>query len=126
MRGAGWLQWSLGFVAGAALASWITLSCAGAGAQSPEVAQAIHQAAARHGVSEGWMRRIVWCESRYVPWVTSRGGHMGLAQFAPRTWAWMSRQAGWAGASPYDPWAASDVLAWGLVNGYAHHWSCAR
>ena len=125
MRGAGWLNWSLGFLAGAALASWLTLSCATSGAQSPEVAAALESAAQTYGVSEGWMRRVTWCESRWQPWVTSRGGHMGIAQFAPRTWRTFSRWAGWEGASPYDPYAAAHVLAWALRNGYATHWACA-
>lgn len=125
MRRAGWWQWACGFAAGAALASWLTLSCATSGAQSPEVAAAIHQAAVRHGVSEGWLLAVARCESTYRPWVTSRGGHMGLFQFGPRTWGWMSWQAGYGGASPYDPWAASQVAAWAFRWGYSGHWACA-
>ena len=119
-----WRSWALGFAAGSVLASYVTLTCGTGAAQSPEVSAAIHQAAERHGVSEGWMRRILWCESRFTPWVTSRGGHMGIAQFAPRTWQWMSWQAGRRGASAYDPEAAVDVLAWALAHGLSGHWSC--
>jgi soluble lytic murein transglycosylase-like protein len=93
-------------------------------AQSAEVAGAIHAAAVTYGVSEPWLRRLAYCESRFSPWVTSRGGHAGLFQYAAGTWRWMSGQAGLAGASPYDPWAASLVTAWALRNGYAGHWSC--
>jgi hypothetical protein len=107
------------------LAGFFTaLSCATARAQSPEVADAIHQAAATYDVSEPWMRRIAFCESRFTPWVTSRGGHAGLFQYAPSTYRWMSGQAGLAGTSPYDPWAASMVTAWALRHGYAGHWAC--
>ena len=120
-----WWHWGLGFAAGCVLASWLTLSCADTLAQSPEVRAAIHQAAARHGVSERWLRDVSWCESRYLPWVTSRGGHRGLFQFADQTWAWMSREAGWAGASPYDPYASADVAAYAFAHGYSSHWSCA-
>jgi soluble lytic murein transglycosylase-like protein len=121
-----WWAWSLGFCAGAVLASWLTLSCAVGHTQSPEVSAAIHQAATTYGVSEAWMRRVSWCESRWTPWATNaRSGAAGLFQFMPRTWRWMSAQAGWAGASPYDPWAAAAVAAWGLRNGYASHWSCS-
>jgi Transglycosylase SLT domain len=124
VRGAAWWNWALGFLAGSVLASWITLSCATSGAQSPEVAAALTSAAQTHGVSEGWLRRITFCESRWQPWVTSRGGHMGIAQFSARTWNWMSTQAGWGGYSPYDPWAALHVLAWALSHGMSGHWSC--
>lgn len=100
--------------------------CQRAGAQSQEVESAMHSAAVTHGVSEGWLRRVAWCESRWRPWVdnTQGSGAQGLFQFMPRTWRWMSSQAGWAGASPYDPWAASHVAAWAFRNGYASHWSC--
>ena len=119
-----WKAWLLGFTAGSVLASYVTLSCGTASSQSQEVAQAIHQAASEYGVSEAWLLRVAACESRFVPWVTSRGGHRGLFQFADRTFAWMSWQAGWGGTSPYDPAAAAHVAAWAFRNGYAHHWSC--
>jgi soluble lytic murein transglycosylase-like protein len=89
------------------------------------VAGAIHEAAITYGVSEPWLRRIAYCESRYTPWVTSRGGHMGLYQYAPRTWATFSRWAGYEGASPYDPWSAAMVTAWALRHNYAGHWACS-
>jgi len=124
MRLGAWAQWCLGFVAGVVLASWIALSCTSTRAQSAEVAGAIHEAAVTYGVSEPWMRRIAWCESRFSPGVTSRGGHMGLFQFSGPTYRWMSAQAGLAGTSPYDPWTAAMVTAWALSRGYAGHWSC--
>jgi len=99
--------------------------CLHAGAQSPEVAEAIADAARTYGVSEGWLRRIARCESGFRPGVTSRGGHAGLYQFAWPTWAWMSRQAGYEGTSPYEAWPAAHVAAWALSRGYARHWSCA-
>lgn len=111
---------AVGFAFGVA---WAT-GCLRAGAQSVEVADALHQAAVNRDVSESWLRRITWCESRWVPGATSRGGHMGLAQFSAPTWRWMSAQAGWDGASAYDAYAAADTLAWALSHGYAGHWSC--
>jgi hypothetical protein len=125
-----WTHWALGFLAGSVLASWVTLSCATTGAQpwqgpSPEVADAIHQASVRHGVSEAWLRRVAFCESRFLPWARNpRSGAAGLFQYMPRTWAWMSGQAGWGGASPYDPYASADVAAWAFSVGLSSHWSC--
>ena len=117
-------NWLLGCLAGFVLGSYLTLSCAGAKAQSAEVASAIHAAAVRHGVSEAYLFKVSWCESRWSPSATSRGGHRGLFQFSDDTWRWMSWQAGLTGASPYDAWAAADVAAWAFRNGYASHWSC--
>ena len=118
-------NWGLGFLAGSVLASYVALSCGVGHTQSAEVAGAIHAAAVRHGVSESWLLRTAWCESRYLPWATSRGGHMGLFQFHPATWRWMAPQAGWVAASPYDPWPAADVAAWAFAHRLASHWSCA-
>jgi soluble lytic murein transglycosylase-like protein len=117
-------NWLLGFTAGTILASYIALSCADAHGQSPEVVDAIHQAAVTRGVSERYLHAVIWCESRYLPWARGRAGEMGLGQFLPSTWRWMSTQAGWAGASAYDAYAAADVLAWAMANGYAGHWTC--
>lgn len=98
--------------------------CLRAGAQSAEVATALRHAAAEYGVSESWLRRVSWCESRWTPGITSRGGHAGLFQFAPATYRWMAARAGYAGTSPYDAWSAAHVAAWAFSRGYAGHWSC--
>lgn len=114
---------AIGFVVGY-VGGCVGMAATDGHAQSPEVAAAISAAAQEHGVSESWLRRVAWCESRYQPWVTSRSGHAGLYQFGWATWRWMSRQAGWGGASPYDPLAAAQVAGWALAHGYARHWAC--
>lgn len=91
-------------------------------AQTPDVVTLIYVAADRHGVDPALIDRIVRCESTYRPWVTGPDGSMGIAQFQPITWGWASSSAGWAGASPYDPEAALDVMAWLLARGGAVHW----
>jgi len=88
----------------------------------PEV---IDAAAARYGVSAAWLRRVAWCESTWRPWVTGRSGEMGLFQYLPSTYAWMSVAAGWAGSNPYDATASANVAAWAFSRGYASHWSCS-
>jgi hypothetical protein len=118
-------MWAWGFVAGFALAAWVILSTHFAGAQSPEVAGAIQRAAAAYGASEGQLLRVAWCESRYRPGVDNAqgSGARGLFQFMDRTWVWMSWQAGWGGANPYDPEAAAHVAAWAFSRGYGPaHW----
>lgn len=134
-----WRSWLLGFVAGSVLASYVTLSCAGARAQqpSPEVAAALHQAAATYGASEACLRSIAFRESRYQPgavgkWVLLRGfgwdQARGLMQYMTPTWANLSRWAGFQGADRHDPWAAAYVAAWTLTHpwsGGLNHWgSC--
>lgn len=88
------------------------------------VPQIIQNAARWHGVNEYTLRRVAWCESSFRPWVTNPSGAMGLFQFMPRTWRWMSWAAGWGGSSAYNPVAAANVAAWAFANGYARHWVC--
>lgn len=116
-----WRTWLLGFAAGAALASYLTLSCAPGRAQSAEVAYALDHAAAEYGVSPRCLYSIAYRESRYTPWVDNfqGSGARGLMQYLPATWRTLSRWAGYEGASPYDPWAAAHVAAWTI----AHPWS---
>jgi soluble lytic murein transglycosylase-like protein len=119
-----WRTWSLGFVAGAVLASYLTLSCEPGKAQSAEVAYALDHAAAEYGVAPRCLYSIAWRESRFLPWVDNfqGSGARGLMQFMPRTYAWMSAQAGYAGTSPYDAWSSAHVAAWAIRNGYLSHW----
>jgi hypothetical protein len=121
--GRDWGLWVLGFLAGAAVATWITLSTHPAGAQSPEVREALVSASDAYGVPYTTLSRVAWCESRFDPAQTSWAGAQGLMQFMPRTWAWMSAQAGWKGWSAYHPRAAAHVAAWAFSRGYGpQHW----
>jgi soluble lytic murein transglycosylase-like protein len=119
-----WTAYGLGLVAGFVLATWVLLSTHFAGAQSPEVAYALDHAAAEYGVAPRCLWNLAWRESRYRPWVDNfqGSGARGLMQFMPGTWRWMSAQAGYAGASPYDAWSAAHVAAWAIAHGYLSHW----
>jgi hypothetical protein len=74
---------------------------------------------------------VIKCESKGDPAAyNSRSGASGLFQFIPNTWNWASSNAGWAGASPFDPEANVAAAAW-LVNWSLDrgndawaHWSC--
>jgi hypothetical protein len=75
---------------------------------------------------------MIQCESRGDPSAYNpRSGASGLFQFIPRTWANVSPQAGWGGASPFDPEANVASAAW-LVD-YSidrgqyrwYHWTCS-
>lgn len=130
MRGGSlWWTWSLGFAAGAAVATWITLSCAVGRAQSAEVAGAIHLAAITYDVPESRLRCLAWRESGFLPFAYNRAGYHGLFQFSWSTWQWAAARAGMAATSPYDPWAAAQVAAWLGTHpelGGWRHWPPAR
>ena len=126
-----WLNWGLGFVAGAVLASYVTLSCAPTHAQqaSAEVAYALNHAADTYGVARGCLWTIARRESRYRPWEDNwqGSGAAGLMQFKPGTWRFMSWASGWGGWSVYDAWAAAHVAAWAISHPYEsqgglRHW----
>lgn len=123
-----WRSWGWGFLAGAALASYLTLSCAPGRAQSAEVAYALDHAAAEYGVSPRCLWNIASRETggTFWPWVTNqRSGAAGLMQYLPSTWATLSRWAGYEGASPYEPWAAAHVAAFTIAHpwtGGLRHW----
>ena len=74
---------------------------------------------------------VMECESHGDPLaLNSRSGASGLFQFIPNTWNWASQNAGWAGASPFDPEAnvasAAWLTEWSLNRGKGAwtHWSC--
>ncbi|NND85395.1 MAG: transglycosylase SLT domain-containing protein [Acidimicrobiia bacterium] len=78
---------------------------------------------------------IIQCESRGNPDAENpRSTATGLFQFLSSTWSWASVEAGWAGASRYDPEANTAVAAWlvqtsietGHRFGRWGHWECRR
>jgi hypothetical protein len=126
VKGAGWVQWSLGFLAGAVLATFLALSCGVGQAQSPEVAAAIASAAQAYGVPEGTLRCLAWRESRFWPGAYNPAGYHGLYQYDWPTWAYASRLAGYEGWSPYSPWAAAHTTALLIVRGEGRRWPPLR
>lgn len=77
----------------------------------------------------GLLQRVAYRESRYNPNAYNpRGPYLGLFQFHPGTWAWMSPRAGVVGRSAYDPDAAAQTAAWAFVHADAQgrplrrHW----
>ena len=116
---------AVGVVAFCLGAGWAH-SCAGAGAQSPEVAEAIASAAATYGVSEARLRCLAWRESRFWPGAYNRAGYHGLFQYDWPTWAYGSRLAGFEGHSPYDAWAAAHTTALLIARGEGRRWPPLR
>lgn len=73
----------------------------------------IHEASARFGIPEEWIRRVIRAESRGRTTrggrpITSRAGAMGLMQLMPGTWAEMRAKHG-LGPDPHDP--RNNILA---------------
>lgn len=119
-----WRTWSLGFLAGSVLASYLTLSCAvGHGQSVPDL---IDHYALVERVPSWRARAVAWCESRFLNVPNRQGsGASGVFQFMPRTWAWASHQAGWGGFSVWSVEANVAVALWLMGRGQWQHWrSC--
>ena len=68
---------------------------------------------------------VAQCESNLDPTAVNPSGlHGGLFQHAISVWDWRAEQAGWAGASIFDPEANTAVSAWLVETGGWWHWSC--
>jgi hypothetical protein len=87
-----------------------------------DVITMINVSADRNHVDPDAMGRILWCESRWQADVRAWDGSQGIAQFQQGTWGWASRDAGWAGYTPYHAEAAIDTMAWLLARGEWFHW----
>ncbi len=77
--------------------------------------------------------RVMHCESKGDPNARNPySGAAGLFQFMPRTWGWASAEAGFDGASVYDPeanvagaaWLVEHSIATGHSRGAWGHWTC--
>lgn len=100
------------------------------------VTSIIAQAGAKYGVSYDYMYNMGMCESTLRPSAVNSehvivrgvdyGPAKGLYQFIDDTWARMSAQAGYAGASVFDPTANANVFAWAVTNGHKGEWQCVR
>lgn len=77
--------------------------------------------------------RVMHCESKGDPNARNpHSGAAGLFQFMARTWGWASAEAGFGGASVYDPeaniasaaWLVQHSIATGHAGGAWGHWTC--
>lgn len=91
----------------------------------------VRAAAVKYGVNPDYLARVARCESGFNPNSINYnyyagGGHpSGVFQFIPSTWARMSTQAGFAGASVFDAYSNVNVAAWAFANGRASEWACS-
>lgn len=67
--------------------------------------------------------KIVDCESGGKQTAIGKAGEIGIAQFKPGTWTWMSDLASFNGSINNSD-DQLYLLQWGLDNGYENHWTC--
>lgn len=70
-----------------------------------DVCVAMAAAAQTSDLPVGYFARLIYQESKFSQWVVSRAGAMGVAQFMPRTAAWIGLD------DPFDPIAALPASA---------------
>lgn len=69
--------------------------------------------------------RVVACESGWDNSARGKAGEVGLAQFMPDTWRWMSGLAGFYGNIENEKDQLT-LMVWAFNHGYANHWTCYR
>lgn len=98
---------------------FVTVAPRSAAAYIPYEA-AIHDAAARYGVSGSWLIDVMLCESGGDPnAVNPVTGDSGLFQYNPGTWA------SWGGGDIWNPYEQIEMTAWAFSQGLADHWICS-
>jgi len=74
------------------------------------------------GVDIDMLYAVVECESKWDNDVVGKAGEIGLAQFRPSTWQWLTQKYGLEDLDIYDEYDQLYVMAFNL----AHHWTCWR
>lgn len=69
------------------------------------------------------INKIVQCESGGNNNAVGKAGEIGLCQFKPETWEWMSGLADFQGDINNEQ-DQLYLLDWGIKNGYGNHWTC--
>lgn len=87
---------------------------------------AIHEASVEIGVDEGYLTRIVRCETggSFSPYSIGRQGELGAAQLHPR--GLLPTFYSWGYLDPFSPYQSVRFLAQEVSFGRARLWSCAR
>ncbi len=84
---------------------------------------AIATAAARWGVSYGWLLRVAECESGLNPSAYNPSGASGLFQFMPSTYYLYAGQIGEA-RSYWDAYGSANVAGYMFSRGLSYQWTC--
>ncbi len=71
------------------------------------------------------MEKVIQCESSRDNSKRGKAGEIGIAQFMPETWEWMSGLAGLKG-NIYNEQDQLELMEWAFENGYKNHWTCYK
>lgn len=80
-------------------------------------------AAQAHGISQGGFLAVAACESGFNPNAYNRSGASGLLQILSGYWPARAANAGFPGASPFDPVANAWTGAWLWATSGSGHWA---
>lgn len=84
------------------------------------VAEAIWSAANYYGVDGDLLMQVAACENDYLWWPVGPYGEVGIFQFLPDTYYWLSGGYG----DPASVWDAAYTAAYGFSQGWAGLWTC--
>jgi hypothetical protein len=94
------------------------------GASAHPVFGPLHRYLYATGPAPAWQDAVIYRESGWDPSATNPySGAAGLAQFLWSTWYWAEGYCGIWG-SPYDAYAAIDMMNCLVADGQYYHWYC--
>jgi len=76
------------------------------------------------GVDIDMLYAVVDCESKWDNSARGQAGEIGLAQFRPATWKWLTQKYGLEDLSIYNEYDQLYVMALAFSDNLAHHWVC--
>ena len=76
-------------------------------------------------INEGILWRVIECESGFDQKARGRAGEIGILQFLPETFKWMSELSGLKG-SIYNSEDQIRLGDWAMKNHLGFHWTCFR
>jgi soluble lytic murein transglycosylase-like protein len=89
-----------------------------------EVQTMIDRYAQKYGVDSAKLKRVAMCESGFNQFAVSRGGHMGVFQFAARTFAANSARIGLVNSNPFNAEQNVETAAYMFSIGQEWQWTC--
>lgn len=76
-------------------------------------------------INEPILWQVIDCESGFNQKARGKAGEIGILQFLPTTFKWMSELSGLNG-NIYNPEDQIKLADWAFQNGYKNHWSCIK
>lgn len=82
-------------------------------------AEAIWSAADYYGADADTLFALAACENDYDPWAVGPYGEIGIFQFLPDTFYWLTPSG-----DIWNTWDQAYTASWAIANGWGWLWTC--